>query len=338
MIPRPLAGACRAYGRHKRGIDRAVGWSMLVGTAGGLALALRGQKEAIAAFDWSLSWRLFLFSVAAFAVAPLVQAVSFWLILRLLTGETPFADAMVVWARSYLVRYAPSGALSVVLRLRERQRLRATHEQVLLATAYEHLAALASGACVCLAAFLAAGGAPPLVGFAIALPALALTVAVRPGFAGRLLQNAAARRGLNIPTLLRGRQLAMLVALNAAAWPVTGAAVYVLVDGLAPARPAMAWLTGAYALGYLVGFVAPFSPGGLGSREATVIAALVGRYGTGVAAALAIAIRLANTLGELVCVGLIETLALVGRVSRDHGELPHLLRPAHPGGRRFESG
>jgi uncharacterized membrane protein YbhN (UPF0104 family) len=123
-----------------------------------------------------------------------------------------------------------------------------------------------------------------------------------------------------IPTLLRGRQLA--IALNAAAWPVTGTAVYVLVDGLAPTRPAVAWLTGAYALGYLVGFVMPFSPGGLGSREATMIAALVGRYGTRVAAALAIAIRLSNTLGELVCVGLIEALTLGRRVSRDNRELP----------------
>lgn len=303
--------------RRRRRLERVFRAVAIAGAVGGLSYVLWGQREAIASFDWSLSWELFLLAVVAFSVAPLAQAVSFWLILRFLTGRTSFPEAMRIWSRSYLVRYVPSGALEVALRLSQRKRLEATAGQVLLATGYEHLGALVAGAVACLAAFLAAGGLPPLLGIAVALPTLAVAVAVRPSFAGRWIQALARRRGFDVPRILRGRQLACVVAVNAAAWLATGTAVYVLVAGLtAGPAPGLAWLLSAYALGYLVGFITPFLPGGLGAREGTVVAVLVGRYGAGVATALALAIRLANTLGELVAVAILETGYLAWRLAR----------------------
>ena len=301
--------------RHR--IERAVKLVLGAGVASGLTWAVWGQREAITGFDWSLSWRLFLLAVVAFSVAPLTQAVSFWLILRFLTGTTPFAEAMVIRSRSYLVRYVPSGALELVPRIRQRERLHATRGQVLLATGYEHLGALAAGASACVAAFAAAGGLPPLLGIAIAGPTLAVAVAVRPGFLGKRIHALAVRRGLDVPRLLRGREIACVAAVNAVAWLATGTAVFVLVDGLTAAgAPGLAWLTSAYALGYLVGFITPFLPGGLGAREGTVVTVLAVRYGVGVATALALAIRLANTLGELVAVAILEAGHLAWRALR----------------------
>ena len=107
---------------------------------------------------------------------------------------------------------------------------------------------------------------------------------------------------------------------------------YVFVSGLTTGgAPGLAWLTAAYSLGYLVGFITPFLPGGLGAREGTVVAVLVARYGIGVATTLALAIRLANTLGELVACGILEAvylgarrLPLVLRRSRDRVALSML--------------
>lgn len=300
--------------RHKHQIERALRWIMITGVAVGLPYALWRQRDTLASFDWRVSWHLFALSVLLFAVAPLAQAVSFWLILRFLTGTTPFGEAMRIWSRSYLVRYVPSGALELALRISQRRRLHATTGQVLLATGYEHLGALASGSCACIAAFAAAGGLPPALGLAVALPTLALTVLVRPAFAGRRIHGLALRRGLDVPRILRGRQLAAVVGVNAVAWLATGTGVFVLVSGLTVGgAPGMAWLTAAYALGYLIGFITPFLPGGLGAREGAVVAVLVTRYGLGVATALALAIRLANTLGELVAVCLLELGYLVAR-------------------------
>jgi uncharacterized membrane protein YbhN (UPF0104 family) len=54
------------------------------------------------------------------------------------------------------------------------------------------------------------------------------------------------------------------------------------------------------------GFVVPLLPGGLGLRNGTLIAFLATTRGVGAATAIAIALRLANTLGEFLAVGLVE--------------------------------
>jgi uncharacterized membrane protein YbhN (UPF0104 family) len=235
------------------------------------------------------------------------------MILRLLRVRSPFGETMAIWAHSYLLRLAPSGALSVLYRVRERERMRATRDEVLLATVYEHLGSLAAGAVACSLGFLLASTRPPWIALGVAAPTLAATVALRPRFAGRWAQRLVERWGIDLPVILRGRELAAAVAVNAAAWAATGLAVYVLVAGLTEGdSPDPAWLTGAYAVGYLVGFVVPILPGGLGAREATLVGVLASYFGAGVATALTLAVRLANTLGELIAVGVIAA-AYFGR-------------------------
>jgi glycosyltransferase 2 family protein len=292
--------AAALFARHFR-------WIAAVATVVGIAVAVYAQREAIADFDWSLSWRLLVVSVLAFAAAPLVQGFSFWLILRLLGVPTRLPEAMLIWSRAFLLRYAPSGALAIVIRVRERDRLAASREQILIATAYEQLAALLAGAIASVVCFVAAGLWPHWLALAIGLPAVALAVAVRPAFAGRLLHALLRRRGLDVPRLLRGRHLALATAVNVPAWAATGLGAFVLIDGMESSKDAgFLWLTAVYALAWLVGFVLPALPGGLGARDGMLVALLATRFGAGVASALAIAVRLANTIGEFVAIAFVE--------------------------------
>jgi len=110
------------------------------------------------------------------------------------------------------------------------------------------------------------------------------------------------------------------VAVNSLGWLATGAAAYLLVHALAAGQDvSLAWLTGVYAFAWLLGFVVPLLPGGLGLRDGTLATFLATRVGTGPATALAIALRLANTLGELLAIGITEG---VYRLLRLAGVLP----------------
>ena len=281
-------------------------WIALVATVAGLALALWSQRGALAAFDWELAPGAFALSVVLFAVAPMLQAASFWLILRFLAQPSRFDEAVVLWMRSFLVRYAPSGALAVVLRVRHRDRLGATRSLVLTATAYEQLVALVSGAVAGWAAFTIAPGRVPRLVLVAGIVAVAIAVLARPRFFGERIRLLLLRRGVDVPVLMRGRTLAVVIALNAVGWIVTGLAAWLLVRALTDEPPNPFWLLGAYAFAWLLGFIVPLLPGGLGLREATLVAFLAVPFDAGVATALALALRFANTLGELVAIGGVE--------------------------------
>ena len=298
------------FGRHFKPIAG-------VATVVGIAIALATQREAIAAFDWRLSWRAFLASVLLFALAPVIQGFSFWLILRLLGVRSRLDEALVIWMRSFLLRYAPTGALAFVIRIRERERLGGSSAQVWTASGYEQLVALGSGAVACLAAFAFARAWPPFLALALSLIAIAAAVAVRPRFLGGVVQKFLASRGLDVPTLLRGRDVALVIAINAVGWLATGAATWTLIDALVEGEtPALAWLIGVYAFAWMLGFVVPLLPGGLGLREGTLVVFLATRFGVGVATALVLALRLANTLGEFAAIGLTEVVYRLWRLAR----------------------
>jgi hypothetical protein len=98
-----------------------------IATALGIAGALWSERRALLDFDWRLAPGSFVAAIALFAVAPFVQAVSFWLMLRLLGLAARLDEALLLWMRSFLLRYAPSGALQLVIRIRERRRFAASN-------------------------------------------------------------------------------------------------------------------------------------------------------------------------------------------------------------------
>ncbi len=298
--------------------ERVVPWLALVAAPLGLFLLLRSQREAIAMLD-SIGWDAIAPSALAFMLAPLLQGVSFWIVLRLFACRTSLLDAMVVWSRSYIVRYVPTGTLAVAYRLSARRRLGASADQVLAGFTYEHVGVLVAAAAACLALFALAGDLPPLLPLAIALAALVLAAALRPGIAGRGVEALTRRLGLQHGVILEGRQLATVVAVNVLGWLGTGTAVYLFVTTVTGSAPPFLWLAGTYTAGYLVGFVAPLSPGGLGVREGMLVVLLAPHYGMGVAIALPIAIRLVNIAGELLAVALVHAVYVVHTASTRMG-------------------
>jgi uncharacterized membrane protein YbhN (UPF0104 family) len=95
----------------------------------------------------------------------------------------------------------------------------------------------------------------------------------------------------------------VVVGVNLIAWLGTGLGFLILLNGLTDeASPGLMWAIATYSVAYLVGFVVPFLPGGLGAREGALIAVLAPRYGAGAATGVALVTRLAVTIGEALAV------------------------------------
>jgi uncharacterized membrane protein YbhN (UPF0104 family) len=289
-----------------RGRARA---AVLAGIAASLAFAVVLQWDAIRAFDWRLSWAPFVVTVCLFAIGPLVGGVSFWILLRDLAPGARLGSSLWVWERSFAARYVPSGALTVAVRLVERERLGATRAQMLSATAFEQLVAVAGAAAVSLAAFSLSGRRPPVVAIAVLLAVLVLAGAARPvaGWWERT-RSSSPLFVVGVPALVGSLALCLL------GWLVAGTASWVFVEGLSAGEgPSFAFLLGAYTFAWLVGFVVPFAPSGLGVREAALVALLAPVLGAAPATALTVGLRLANVAGDFLAIGSIEGARVAAR-------------------------
>ncbi len=123
---------------------------------------------------------------------------------------------------------------------------------------------------------------------------------------GRLIGAAGEWRALPVGAVLAGSALTLL------SWCAYGVAFWALGRGLGlpPALP-LADAAGVFALGYILGLLALFAPGGIGVREGFFYVLLTPYLGVGGAIALSVASRLELTLTEAVA-GL-GALALGGR-------------------------
>lgn len=157
-------------------------------------------------------------------------------------------------------------------------------------------------------------------GVVVAVAVAALGLAAMP-LALRLLPKLTAllvrRRGGTeaVPAALPLRTMTEVVALYVLAMLLMGAGLSVLALGLFPGAPVdYALLTAAFALAWVVGFVTPGAPAGLGVREALLLAMLAHGMGASNASLLIVALRIATTLGDMLCFAL--GLAMMPRVRR----------------------
>ena len=304
-----LARRCRTTARWAWEHFRLVAGVALVV---GLTLTLAANRDALAAVDWTIEPLALVGAIALLAAAPLAQALTLRIALRRLGACPPPVAMLRVWARSFALRYEPSGAVGFVYRVRERERLGATTPQVLTATGYEQLAAVTAGALVAVAAFAAAGGRPPLVALLLAGALAAAAIASRPALLGDRIARWAARRGVTVAGPIRGRTLALLIAINALGWAATAAGATLLADGLlGPLAPDAFTLLGAFALSSVAGALMPLLPAGLGPRDAALTLALTPVIGPAAATVLALALRVVSFAGELLAIAVAELAALV---------------------------
>jgi hypothetical protein len=119
-----------------------------------------------------------------------------------------------------------------------------------------------------------------------------------------LLRQLASKRGENAARniLPRDGVLAFALSTYILNYAVLGAGFTIMVMLLLPDQHAQ-WLllTGSFALAWVVGFFAPGAPAGLGVREGLMLALLQFSYARPDALLIVIALRLATTLGDIVC-------------------------------------
>lgn len=135
---------------------------------------------------------------------------------------------------------------------------------------------------------------------ALGLAALPLLSRVLPRLAALLVRRDG--RPDIAPTALPVRVLLQVIMLYIAAMLLMGAGSLVLSLGLFPAVPVdYPMLAAALALAWVVGFVTPGAPAGLGVREALLLLLLSHGMGAANASLLILALRIATTLGDMLC-------------------------------------
>ncbi|MBA7482109.1 hypothetical protein ES707_17590 [subsurface metagenome] len=121
-------------------------------------------------------------------------------------------------------------------------------------------------------------------------------------------------RMLNLILVRLGRERVSLKLTTAAAmkitcmylcsWLVYGCAFWLFVSsmtGIGSFNPF--FLAGAFAVSYVLGYIAFFAPGGIGVREGILSMLLTGMVSAGVAIVISFSARLMTTCVELICVG-----------------------------------
>ena len=217
---------------------------------------------------------------------------------RILAGwhqRLPFAGAARTWSLANLGRYVPGKVWSVAGLVVLAQRAGVSPGPAAASAFVIQAVTLGSGVAVVAAA--APRSAPPLRLAAAALVAVATIGALvwRPTAAwlGRLVNAAPPLEPLALSAVFASTLLTVV------SWWTYGAAFWMLARGLIAGAPLP--LTGAVAaftLGYILGLLALFAPGGVGVREVVLIGLLAPFLGAGGAVALSVASRVLLTVLE----------------------------------------
>jgi glycosyltransferase 2 family protein len=217
---------------------------------------------------------------------------------RILAGwgqRLPIRAAARAWSLANLGRYVPGKVWSVagLVVLAERagvQRGPAAASAVVIQ-------AVSVGTAVAVVAAATPHSAQP-ARLALAGLAAVATIAVlvwRPTAAwlSRLVGEGNGLEPLHLPAVLTACALTVLT------WITYGVAFWMLTRGLIPgATLPVATAIGAFTLGYILGLLALFAPGGVGVRELVLVGVLTPFLGSGGAIAISVASRVFLTLTE----------------------------------------
>lgn len=219
---------------------------------------------------------------------------------RILAGwaqRLSYGRALRVWLVANLGRYIPGKVWSVAGLMVLAQR--AGVAPWAAAASAVAIQAVAIGTAVALVAAATPTAASPLRLGAAALVAIA-TIAVLAW--ERAVRGVARLVGSTVQfEPLPVSAVAWSAALGVLAWIAHGVAFWLLARGLGlPDTLSIVTAAGVFPLGYILGLLALFAPGGLGVREVVLISLLAPALGNGGAVALSVASRILLTLTEVV--------------------------------------
>lgn len=231
---------------------------------------------------------------------------------RILAGwaqRLPYGRAARIWLVVNLGRYIPGKVWSVAGLVLLAQR--AGVEPWAAGASAFAIQAVGIGTAVALVAAATPGAASPLRLGAAALVAVAtIAFLAWPRAArgvARLVGSSVQFRPLPLGAVAESAGLSLL------SWMTYGVAFWLLARGLGlPGALPVATAAGVFAVGYILGLLALFAPGGVGVREVVLIGLLTPALGGGGAVALSAASRILLTLTEVaapLCVLLITRRA-----------------------------
>lgn len=207
----------------------------------------------------------------------------------------PFGKAMGIYARTQVYKYLPSNVLHMVGRYVEARRAGASHRALGVAQIVEVALLTTAGGLVAVLLALPLlhdqlrhygldAWLLPIIVIGCSAAATGLFAMVTRGLEGRRLASAILIRGA-VAFLL---YLLFMLGSGGLAWSVATS-----LDG-----PAAIEIVGITAAAWLIGFLVPGAPGGLGVRDAVLIAGLTAAGIPG-ATAIALGHRLITTLGDV---------------------------------------
>ena len=217
-----------------------------------------------------------------------------------------FRHAARIWFLSNLGKYVPGNiwsltAMSVMARERGLSGLAAAGSSILMQSV-----SLVTGTAIVMVTSAKLLGEPLLVGAAVSLLAVVLLTA--PKFLPRLAVWAANLSGREIVTpSIPAASIWTAALASALSWLLYGLAFQLFVRGLLGSAPGeISSYIAAYSAAYILGFISPIAPAGLGVREITLAAFMtqLGLANEADAALVAIAARLWLTVVELIPSGL----------------------------------
>lgn len=263
-----------AIGRRRLQFERLIRW------AGGVTLAasIVFIGERLWRLDWAslaphASWELAIAMTGApllFAAADRTLARG-WAMTADPEGRCTSAELTQIYARGVLMKYLPGSVFQYLSRQVGGARAGLPHKRVAQASMIEiglHLVASLSVAAAC---FVAAHS--PL----LAVAGIAAPVAV---------------------CLFMRRRLLLALAFQILAFALFAAAAALIGWAILPAGSGLAVFAALFLLAWLAGFVVPVAPGGIGVREAALLALGGGLPAAGLMAAT-LALRAASIAGDL---------------------------------------
>jgi Lysylphosphatidylglycerol synthase TM region len=297
-----------------------------------VGLAVSGELGRLETESLRFAPGWFALATVGFVLLQLAH-VELWRVqLAKLGSRLPPSRARAIWCASAPARYVPTSMLMPTVRIAMAERQGVPKRRCLASLVYEAALALA-GALVVAGYFIVQ--LPELEGepgrwLAIAIP-LAALVAMHPRFFAPLSAIVLRRfRREPLAKVLGERALLLLWAGYALSFLLAGLALFALSSALYPVAAAdLPQIVGAFAVGFTVSILAFVLPGGLGAREAALVAALAPTMPTVVAFAVAIIARVLQITIEIALAAITAVLArgavdseLLGDAGRGPVEVP----------------
>jgi uncharacterized membrane protein YbhN (UPF0104 family) len=297
--------------------------SWLVSIAGIIFLlrTFLSHLSEVPEIDWTVGKALIVgFGVLVFCVTTFLQSLTWRVLLR--GGGVPIGvvESYVLLGRSQMAKYFPGNVFHFVSRIAAGVQRGISSEALILSTGLEALITTATASGVVMLGIL--GGLFPIPHLlevilterlSIAWWLLLLAVAVfcaLIGFSSKLKIWVKARLAF-----VRSRSILLAVCFVLVMLSINGMLIAFLYASVWQATSVLMWYQFGigFALAWVLGFIVPGAPGGVGVREAVFVSIFSPFLGAGIASALAIGLRLVTTLSDVATFGLASAIPLAAR-------------------------